>query len=316
MTDEILKILLRDQTTLRNILWANELRETDEIQLAEIDSIRPRHEKNRTEQKLRTRARAEIFTPPEACRLQNDAIDAAWLKSFVAPWLKENFKLDESSPTDRELLDANLKKISAAWFYRVGISREKPAEIDDTFVANWLGANETLWQNYVDAKFLEITCGEAPYITARYNAATGTPIDFPDRYGLLDRKLRVVDNCAPAADRLAWTIRAVQSVYGYEFQGDNLFLARKNIFLTVEEFLSGKVSAAELEKILPQVAEIISWNFWQMDGLECTIPFADTNPNQSLFDEPPPPREIFCKILDWRTREPITFKELVGKTRR
>ena len=29
------------------------------------------------------------------------------------------------------------------------------------------------WKKYVDSKRLEITCGEAPYIVSRYDAATG-----------------------------------------------------------------------------------------------------------------------------------------------
>ena len=40
---------------------------------------------------------------------------------------------------------------------------------------------------------LEITCGEAPYIVSRYDAATGELLEIKQRIGILDRKLRVVN---------------------------------------------------------------------------------------------------------------------------
>ena len=242
MTDDIKKILLLDRTTGGNIIWATAERSTQPIQLADVDSIRPRHEKNRADQKSRTRARAEIFTPPEVCRIQNDLI--------VAPYGNR-------------------------------------------------------WQEFVDAKFLEITCGEAPYITSRYNAVTGAPIPFAERVGLLDRKLRVIEQeTSTIADRLEFVIRAVKSIYGYEFQGDNLFLARRNVFETVSEFLSGN---STLTDILPNVAEIISWNLWQMDGLTNSPPFTD---NANLFGG------ANCRIMDWATRESVEFVTLIGRARR
>ncbi len=249
MTDEILKILLLDQTTGKNILWANAEHGQQEILFKQIDLIVPRHEKNRELQKLRTKTRAEIFTPPNVCEIQNDLVDA----------------------------------------------------------------NPGVPEEYIDAKFLEITCGEAPYITSRYNAVTGEAIDFEKRVGLLDRKLKLIksENLKPVIDL---TRRAVQSVYGYEFQGDNLFLARRNVFLTVEEFVRpNKPPAKEFNEFLIEVAMIISCNFWQMDGLECTIPYEDTNPQGSFdFENNSTPKPIqLCKIIDWRTRKVETFKEII-----
>ena len=258
MDTEILQTLLLDRTTGRNIIWATAEHSTREIQLADVDSIRPRHEKNRADQKSRTRARAEIFTPPEVCRLQNDLIAA---------------------PFDKQP-----------------------------------------WQEFIDAKFLEITCGEAPYITSRYNAVTGAPIPFAERGGLLDRKLRIVaEETSAVADRLELVTRAVKSIYGYEFQGDNLFLARRNVFDTVSEFFRDELRLKPPENFLPHVAEIISWNLWQMDGLKFTIPYADANPQGSLFDAAPPPKpptEIYCKIMDWSTEKPTEFRKLIGRARR
>lgn len=52
--------------------------------------------------------------------------------------------------------------------------------------------NNKTWQQYVDARRLEISCGEAPYLVSRYNTVTGEPIQVSDRIGILDRKLRIV----------------------------------------------------------------------------------------------------------------------------
>ena len=91
-------------------------------------------------------------------------------------------------------------------------------------------------QSYVDSRRLEITCGEAPYVVSRYDAATGEIIPIRDRIGLLDRKLRVVnENADGDAEWLKWALRALQSSYGYEFQGDNLLIARVNVLITFAE---------------------------------------------------------------------------------
>ncbi|MBQ1804011.1 MAG: hypothetical protein II014_01950 [Bifidobacteriaceae bacterium] len=51
---------------------------------------------------------------------------------------------------------------------------------------------EILWEDPEghDKTYLEITCGEAPFITSRYDAATGNPITLEERAGVLDRKLQ------------------------------------------------------------------------------------------------------------------------------
>ena len=44
----------------------------------------------------------------------------------------------------------------------------------------------------MDARRIEVSCGEAPYLVSRYDTVTGDPIELFSRIGLLDRKLRVV----------------------------------------------------------------------------------------------------------------------------
>lgn len=44
----------------------------------------------------------------------------------------------------------------------------------------------------LDSTWLEIACGEAPFITNRYDAESGEIIPHDERTGILDRKLRNV----------------------------------------------------------------------------------------------------------------------------
>lgn len=272
--------------------------------------ILPRYEKIRKQQRQRTKDRAEIFTPPEVCQIQNDLIDKAWLKNIVVTWLSQTYNLKDNSATDKAIIEGDFEKIAAVWF---GQADTLPP---DTIVEAWLAENKNLWKAYVDAKFLEITCGEAPYLVSRYNAVTGETIPIKDRVGLLDRKLRVINKETSAiADWTDWAIRAVQSIYGYEFQGDNLFLARRNVFETVKDYYAEKFQRELPEDFLREVAEIISWNLWQMDGLTYSPPFVDARPEVSLF-EAAPQGEIFCQIMDWKENKPRKFKDLVKGGRR
>ena len=60
------------------------------------------------------------------------------------------------------------------------------------------------------------------------------------------------------------------NVYGYEWQGDNLLLARENLLMTFLDYYKAKFGADKIPqmKSLLYIAYIISWNFWQMDGLK------------------------------------------------
>lgn len=166
------------------------------------------------------------------------------------------------------------------------------------------------WQKYVDARVLEITCGEAPFLVSRYDVETGEAIPISERIGLLDRKLLAVnENAQSENDWLKWAFRAFHATYGYEFQGDNLLIARVNLLMTFEEYLwerwKRKPTISECGKLIT----IIVWNVWQMDGLRGTIPYgtAEEEFRQfNLFDfldrmsepdnENKQPR---CRVYNW-----------------
>ena len=83
----LLGLLLQDKTCGRNILWLTDsvmdFSSTDQIDpdyIAGNDVIKPRVVKEKEERLNRTRGKAEVFTPSNICKVQNDQIDELWYK--------------------------------------------------------------------------------------------------------------------------------------------------------------------------------------------------------------------------------------------
>ena len=147
---------------------------------------------------------------------------------------------------------------------------------------------EEAWKHYVLLSVLEITCGEAPFLTSRYDAVSGEAIPVDKRIGLLDRKLRVVTAHCSDNEWTHWALLALSSVYGYEWQGDNLLLAREALLATFNEFHEQRFGKKVETSLLFTAAEIISWNVWQMDGLKVVVPGScheQRNTVSNLFGE-------------------------------
>ena len=129
------------------------------------------------------------------------------------------------------------------------------------------------WQKYVDLRFLEITCGECPYLVSRYDTSTGDEIPISERIGILDRKLRVVgENTDNEEEWLKWVTRAYQSTYGYEYQGDSLLIARINLLMTFCDYMQDKWNRKPKISELNKIVNIISWNIFQMNGINGNLP--------------------------------------------
>lgn len=147
------------------------------------------------------------------------------------------------------------------------------------------------WREYVSKTMLEISCGEAPFIVSRYNptSSTGKLIVLANRVGFLDRKLRVVSQyCDTPREWLKWARVAYKASYGYEWQGDNLLIARENLLYTLIDYYKDKFDKEPSLDTLRDFAEIISWNIFQMDGLKFVVPMSCKNrdfsiPVQSTF---------------------------------
>lgn len=152
------------------------------------------------------------------------------------------------------------------------------AKMNDVVDEEWVNDpkgqsnNEQAWQRYVLATCLEVTCGEAPFLTSRYDTVTGEAIPISRHIGVLDRKLRMVNEHSSDAEWTHWALLALGSVYGYEWQGDNLMLAREALLATFCEYHEQRFGTKPAKALLLRVAEIISWNIWQMDGLKAVVP--------------------------------------------
>lgn len=136
---------------------------------------------------------------------------------------------------------------------------------------------ENNWQEYVALLKLEITCGEAPYIVSRYDPVSDIQelVPLAKRVGFLDYKLRVVSKyCDTVEDWIKWTKIAFQSSYGYEWQGDSLLIARENLLYTFIDNYKDKFKKPPSLKLQKEIAEIIVWNIFQMDGLRYVIPMS------------------------------------------
>lgn len=254
LSPEILSILLKDHTTQRNIFWATDnyshlgdgYRFSDQITIESItgengDVIVPRSLKSRQQQQQRSREMAEVFTPSWICNKQNNLIDNSWFG-------RENIFNTEIDNPDG----------SHSWI---------PTEGKIEFPKG------TSWAEYVTENRMEITCGEAPYLASRYDTVSGEPLPIKMRIGLLDRKLRVVsENTEKSGEWISAAKAALRSTYGYEWQGDNLILARENILFSVLDHYREKFGKKLPKQSLPGLAYIISWNIWQMDGLKGVIP--------------------------------------------
>ena len=183
------------------------------------------------------------------------------------------------------------------------------------------------WQKYVDARVLEITCGEAPFLVSRYDVESGEAIPIPKRIGLLDRKLQAVnENTRTEEDWLKWVFRAFHATYGYEFQGDNLLIARVNLLMTFEEYLWERWRRKPTLSEYGNLITVIVWNVWQMDGLHGTIPYSTAEEEFrqfSLFEfldgmsEPDKEnKQPRCRVYNWLGGGSVEYSDLPTRGKR
>ncbi len=307
---QVLDILLKDKTTKKNIIWATDnysvhgfgFNFDDQITIDSVtgfhsDVVKPRTEKTREKQSMRIREKAEVFTPSLVCNKQNNLVDRAWFGR------KDVFNIETANGWD------SLKE-----------PIKFPSESGKT------------WQAYILEPRLEISCGEAPYLVSRYDTVTGQYIEISERIGLLDRKLRVLsENIDDKEEWLNWTYKAYKSIYGYDWQGDNVLLARENLLCAFIDFYMLKFHKEPGEEQLLNIAFIISWNIWQMDGLKFVVPDSCTEKSSnfvqlSLFDAPVKIKPcdgcvkndpllhtgIYCKVMDWDENKEIKFVSLLN----
>lgn len=227
-------------------------------------------------------------------------------------------------------------KVKAEVFTPLRIVDEMNKHID------WSGGiripGDSNWQDYVQELKIELACGEAPFIVSRYNptAHTGKLIILKHRVGFLDRKLRTVSRyCDKPKEWLKWAREAYKASYGYEWQGDNLLIARENLLYTLIDYYVDKFGRRPTLSVQQEFAEIISWNIFQMDGVKYVVPMSCHHETKvvlgelTLFGETPDTVEKYecegckfnrptkhngkyVKVMDWELGRPIKFVDLVG----
>ena len=293
----VLKLLLTDKTTKQNIVFGTDsyehlgdsYKKNCQIEVSLLRNwskieIQPRVLKKAADQADRTKKKAEVMTPAWIVNKMNNHCDEEWFG------YKNAFNTEEGEK----------------WH-----TSENPVSFPEG----------KTWQKYVDSMRLEITCGEAPYLVSRYDATTGEPIPVKDRVGILDRKLRVVGENTDTKDEwLKWAVRAFQASYGYEYQGDNLLLARVNCLITFVDYMQDRWNEKPTDTELRKVANIIAWNIWQMDGLTGMVPYSYREASyqqMTMFDflagddEREKPKEAIPAIIfDWRSNESVTYNSL------
>lgn len=306
---ELLQILLKDNSSNKTIIWATDnykdngigFNEKDYITIEKVTGIygqviRPRTKKNKEEQNKRIRDKAEVFTPSWLCNKQNNIIDNEWF----------------------EAVEVFNKEDGETW-----ITTDKRIKFP----------KDKSWKDYVTLLRMEISCGEAPYLVSRYDAVTGKTIDVNNRIGLLDRKFKVINqNVYDYEEWIFWSKEAVKSIYGYDWQGDNVLLARENILYTYSDNYKLKFNKKPPVDLIKEIANIISWNIWQMDGVNCIIPYSCKNERYTeltLFGEEEHIKEcigckknmihkhngIYPKIMNWQTNRTNKFINLIDRSK-
>ena len=69
---------------------------------------------------------------------------------------------------------------------------------------------------------------------------------------------------------------SLQSTYGYEWQGDSLLLARENVLYDVIDWFEDKFKMEMPFDLMKEIANVVSYNIFQMDGVTMCIPYSDT----------------------------------------
>lgn len=299
-------------TSKKNIIWAtnnyvkkgigfsfNDSINIHKITGPYINLIKPRIFKTKSVINLRIRENAEVFTPSWLCNKQNNIIDNDW-------------------------------------FGKANVFNKEMGDSWTTFKRKISFPKDKGYLDYVNEMRMEISCGEAPYLVSRYDTVNGNLIDINDRIGFLDRKLRVInENVNDEGEWFNTVLLAYKSIYGFEWQGDNLLIARVNLLLTFIDNYKYKFDKTPSIEYLITVSKIIIWNLIQMDGVKFVIPGSCETAQPkfeqiSLFNDEVEKKEClgcknnnykkhdgqYVKIMNWETSRTQLFYRLVERKKR
>jgi type II restriction enzyme len=176
--------------------------------------------------------------------------------------------------------------------------------------------------DFIKTKWLEITCGEAPYMVNRYDMETGEVIPLKDRAGFIDVKFKKINEAIESEEEwLKLAVEIYKASYGYEYQGDSLLLARENLILTFIDNYFYMFGAFPKDKILLEITNIVGHNVFQMDGITYEVPYSDGGAEEfgtqlSLFEEEEVKEEVahkLAKLKFWDKNKLIEFKTVLER---
>ena len=194
----VLDTLLKDKSTGKNIIWATDPPEelqtvmyepvtdrsqitTQQLGLTHYEVVLPRMMKQTDTQQQRTRKKGEVFSPAWVCNKMNNALDADWFRGLGAGETAGQFTVE---------LPQGWQTVETPVQFPVCKGRT-PA-----------------WVQYVQSRRLEVTCGEAPFLASRYDAATGEMIPvarrspLPPAHGTSRCPVRCSSCCRPMRARI------------------------------------------------------------------------------------------------------------------
>ena len=152
-------------------------------------------------------------------------------------------------------------------------------------------------------------------MATRYDMETGEIVPLNERVGFVDRKLKRINE--EVVDKAEWqrlVVEAYKSSYGFEWNGDSLLLARENLLYTYRDYYFAKWLEEPLYGLFEDIAEVISYNVFQMDGLKYIIPLTEKREKivevqMSLFDDEEPEERWNIKpgkrvkVMNWETNK-------------
>ena len=285
------RLLLEDHThydphstEYHAILWATNSytnhQPSDEMTEHAYTEIQPRCSKTQATQDKRRKTRGEVFTPTWLCNHMNNQADTTHFNS--------------GNLFNTEDMDSH------TWTETHEYEKHSLSERD----------------NYIQSRCLEITCGEAPFLVSPYDSQIGETIPLTHRIGLLDRKLQWINSTTRSYDEWAkLVLTAYKTTYGFEYQGDNLLIARLNLLNTYYDYYQAKWDKMPSVENMETISTIISWNLWQMDGLPETTKTRKKHATSDIQNSatPRPQHSTRCIIRLWKHTDPtkdiILFSE-------
>lgn len=222
-----------------------------------------------------------------------------WYEGFIRP------RVDKDIDTQLERQRNRAEVFTPSWVIKLQVD----AALEDM--------EKLPLTDFLKTKWLEITCGEAPYMVNRYDMETGEVISLKDRAGFIDVKFKKLNEAIETEEEwLKLAVEIYKASYGYEYQGDSLLLARENLILTFIDNYFYMFGAFPKEKILLEITKIISLNVFQMDGLTYEVPYSDGGTGDfgtqlSLFEEIETEENItpkLARIKLWGKDKTIEFK--------